>query len=177
VTADARQPDDRTSRDRRANAADRWGNDPYAARRATAARRRAKQERTGYDPRPPTDDDWTLADDEERLRILRRPDSVGELLDRFVQDKRWQTRVQGATVFSRWTEIVGPDVARRCEPVRLANGNLLIRAENQTWATQLNYMLAHIAEKACVVVGAGMVRRVTVVVGTLKGTTTAPPDD
>lgn len=165
---------DRDRRDKRANAEDRWGVDPYARRRAQAARRRAKAERSSFDPRPPSDDDWTLADEDERLRILTRPQALGEVLGSFVESRRWETRVQGATVFSRWTDIVGADLARRCEPVRLANGNLLVRAENQTWATQLSYMLTQVAEKANGVLGEGMVRQVTVVVGALKGTTRPP---
>ncbi len=172
--AGSREDRDRTRKDREANAADRWGYDPYAKRRRQAARRRARDEDAGFDPRPPGDEDWTLADEDERLRILTRPQALGELVDTFVQKRRWETRVRGTTVFSRWGDIVGEDVARRCEPVRLASGNLLVRAENQTWATQLGYMLTHVAERANEVLGDGMVRTVTVVVGPLKGTTAAP---
>jgi predicted nucleic acid-binding Zn ribbon protein len=160
--------DDRRTRDLRANAADRWGADPYSKRRAQAAARRAAEDRRPYDP--PTDDDWTLADEDERLRILRRPEALGSLLEGFVASRRWETRVRGATVFSRWTDIVGPDLAARCEPVRLARGNLLVRAENASWATQLKYMLTHVAEKANDVLGSDMVRQVSVVVGPLQGT-------
>lgn len=161
--------DDRRTRDLRANAADRWGRDPYATRRARGAAQRAAEQRGPA--RPPTDDDWTVADEDERLRILRRPEPIGALLDGFVANRRWETRVRGATVFSRWTDIVGADLAARCEPVRLASGNLLVRAENAAWATQLKYMLGHVAEKANQVLGNGMVRQVSVVVGPLQGTT------
>ncbi|MBW3620816.1 MAG: DUF721 domain-containing protein [Actinobacteria bacterium] len=168
--------DDRRTRDKRANAADRWGADPYARRRAQQAGRRARDERAGYDPRPPTDDDWTLAGEDERLRILQRPEAIGDLVDGFVTSRRWDVRVRGATVFSRWADIVGADLAARCEPVRLANGNLLVRAENPSWATQLKYMLGHVAERANGVLGQGMVRQVTVVVGPLQGTADLPDE-
>jgi predicted nucleic acid-binding Zn ribbon protein len=172
------RPDDRDRlrRDRTANAEDRWGKDPYARRRSKQARDRARDERRHFDPRPPTDDDWTLADEDERLRIMRRPTPIGEALEGFVRRQRWEGRVHGATVFSRWAEIVGDDLARRCEPVRLANGNLLIRAESQAWATQLTYMLGHLADKGNAVLGEGFVRQVSVVVGPLQGTA-APLDD
>jgi hypothetical protein len=165
---------DRLRRDRSANAGDRR-DDPYARRRRQQAHDRAREERRGFDPRPPTDDDWTLADEDERLRILSRPTSLGEALEGFVRRRRWEDRVQGATVFSRWSDIVGPDLAGRCEPVRLASGTLLVRAENQAWATQLGYMLSHLAERANQVLGEGLVRQVKVVVGPLQGTTATDP--
>lgn len=168
--------EDRRTRDRKANAADRWGVDVYAKRRAQQASKRARDERKGYDPRPPTDDDWTLAGEDERLRILRRPEAIGDLVGGFVAARRWDVRVRGATVFSRWNDIVGADLAARCEPVRLASGNLLVRAENASWATQIKYMLGHVAERANDVLGPGMVRQVTVVVGALQGTTEADAD-
>lgn len=168
--------EDRHTRDLKANAEDRWGADPYARRRAQQARRRARDAREGFDPRPPTDEDWTHADEDERLRILRRPEAIGDLVDGFVASRRWDARVRGATVFSRWTDIVGADLAARCEPVRLASGNLLVRAENPSWATELKYMLGHVAERANGVLGQGMVRQVTVVVGPLQGTTAAEED-
>lgn len=167
---------DRLRRDRQANAEDRWGRDPYARQRAQQARRRAADERRAYDPRPPTDDDWTLADDDERLRILSRPQPVGELLEGFLRSRRWEARVQDATVFSRWADVVGPDLASRCEPVRLARGNLLVRAESQVWATQLNYMLPQLAQRANEELGDGTVRQVKVVVGRLQGTATPVAD-
>lgn len=169
--------EDRRTRDLQANAADRWGADPYARRRAKAAAERSRAARRDFDPRPPTDDDWTLADEDERLRIMQRPEALGDVLEGFVARKRWDTRVRGATIFSRWTDIVGADLAARCEPVRLASGNLLVRAENASWATQLRYMLGHVAEKANDVLGQGMVRQVTVVVGPLQGTTAREADD
>lgn len=165
--------DDRTAADRQANAKDRWGKDPYAKQRWQAKRRRERDEHRNYDPRPPTDDDWTSADEGERLRILTAPKAIGELLGDVVQQRRWEVRVQGATVFNRWADIIGEDNVRFAEPVRLINGILVIRAVNPSWATQLRYMLSHIAERANAVIGEGMVREVKLTVGPLEGTANA----
>lgn len=169
--------DDRTSADRKANSEDRWGKDPYARRRWQAKKQRDREERRNYDPRPPNDDDWTLADEGERLRILTAPKSIGEVLGDVVQKRRWEVRVQGATVFNRWADIIGEDNIRFAEPVRLVNGILVIRAANPSWATQLKYMLGHIAQRANEVVGEGMVREVKLTVGPLQGTAAAVDDD
>jgi predicted nucleic acid-binding Zn ribbon protein len=39
-------------------------------------------------------------------------------------------------VFSRWIEVVGPDLADHLHPVRLQNGVLLIGVDHPAWATR-----------------------------------------
>jgi hypothetical protein len=146
----------------------------YARKRAKQERDRAKQERREFDPRPPTDDDWTLEEPEsDGLRRISPPTPVGETLGAFVRRRGWDERLRGATAWSRWDDIVGPDLAARCEPVRLAGGTLLVRAENQVWATQLRYLTAQLLQNAERVLGPGTVREVRIVVGPLEG---APTD-
>jgi hypothetical protein len=164
---------DPTAEARRAGWEDREAS-LYARKRAKQARDRAKQERREFDPRPPTDDDWTLEEPEtDGLRRISPPTPVGETLGAFVRRRGWDERLRGATAWSRWDDIVGPDLAARCEPVRLAGGTLLVRAENQVWATQLRYLTAQLLQNAERVLGPGTVREVRIVVGPLEG---APTD-
>jgi predicted nucleic acid-binding Zn ribbon protein len=66
------------------------------------------------------------------------------------------------SVLGRWPELVGPDIAARCRPESLRDGDLVLVAESTAWATQLRLMapalLATLRER----VGAEVVRRVTV---------------
>jgi len=160
---------DAVARDRKAAAADR-DERIYARKRANLQRRRAQQDRSSFDPSPPEDDDWTVAaTDTDGLVRVTPPTTVGETLHSLIQRRGWDERLRGATAASRWIEIVGEQLADRCEPVRLVHGTLTVRAENQVWATQLRYMLPHLRASAELVLGSGTVKEVTIVVGELQG--------
>ncbi|MCA1784015.1 MAG: DUF721 domain-containing protein [Intrasporangiaceae bacterium] len=160
---------DAVARDRKAASADR-DERIYARKRANLQRRRARQDRSTFDPSPPGDDDWTIAaNDSDGLVRITPPTAVGETLHNLIRRRGWDERLRGATAASRWVEIVGEQLADRCEPVRLVHGTLTVRAENQVWATQLRYMLPHLRTSAELVLGSGTVKEVTVVVGHLQG--------
>jgi hypothetical protein len=155
---------------RRAGAADR---DLYLydRKRAEQARARAKLERATYDPAPADPDaEWTIEDDNgSGLARTSAPAPVGDALQQFLARRGWAERLSGATASQRWDEVVGPDLADRCEPVRLAGGTLVVRAESQVWATQLRYLLPQLVENANTVLGGHQVREVRLVVGPLEG--------
>ena len=147
----------------------------YDRRRRADARRRARLDREAYDPSPPTDDDWVTPDpDTDGLRRVRPPTPVGADVERFLAQRGWSDRLRGTRVFTRWEEIVGADLARRCEPVRVAGGILVIRAESQVWATQLHYLTPVLLRSAAQVLGPDTVRSVRLVVGPLQGTQETP---
>ena len=142
----------------------------YARKRWKQQRERARLERRDYDPSPPSDDDWTVPEEEtDGVRRISRPTPVGDTLESYLQRRGWGERLRAATAWSRWSDVVGTQLADRCEPVRLAGGTLVVRAESQVWATQLRYMLPQLQQKAEEVLGAGTVREVRVVVGPLEG--------
>lgn len=155
---------------RRAGAADR---DPrlYERKRAQQARQRARLERATYDPEPADPDrDWTVADENESgLMRTRAPASVGDAVRDLLARRGWDERLAGASASQRWDEVVGPDLAARCEPVRLAGGTLVVRAESQAWVAQLRYLIPQLTANANAILGAGRVREVRLVVGPLEG--------
>lgn len=181
----------RDGRDRRARQARRAGQDPtrqdptaearragwqdrdeavYAKKRARSNRERARQERREFDPSPPTDDDWTVAEtDTDGIRRVSPPTPIGDSLQRFVERRGWDERLRGANAWTRWPDIVGEELASRCEPVRLAGGTLVIRAESQVWATQLRYLTAQLLDNARAVLGDEAVRELRLTVGPLEG--------
>ncbi|MEX1164285.1 MAG: DUF721 domain-containing protein [Nitriliruptor sp.] len=159
-----------TAETRKAGAADR---DMYLydRKRAQQARARARLERASFDPAPADPDaEWTVADDNETgLARTPAPAPIGEALQQFLSRRGWGERLTGATASQRWDEVVGPDLAARCEPVRLAGGTLVVRAESQAWATQLRYLLPQLVANANEVLGGHQVREVRLVVGSLEG--------
>jgi len=143
----------------------------YARKRVRRARDRAKQDRQRFDPSPATDDDWTVAEEgTDGVRKLRQPTPIGETLTQLVRRRGWDERLRGATAWTRWHDIVGAEMARRCEPVRLAGGVLVVRAESQVWATQLRYLVPQLLANANEVLGSRAVRSVRIVVGRLDRT-------
>ncbi|MGH3443346.1 MAG: DciA family protein [Nitriliruptorales bacterium] len=122
-------------------------------------------------PDPPPPQDVTWVDEDDTLRTAGSPRALGELLEALAERRRWGARLEAAGIFSSWDEIVGPDFARRCEPVRLAGGVLVVRAESQAWATQIGYLEGEIRRRADEALRPGLVRQVKVTVGPLQGTT------
>ncbi len=166
-----RRREDPIAAARRAGAVDR-NELVYAWKRARLAKDRARRERRDYEPGPPGEDDWVVPEEvTDGIRRVSPPTPVADTLGALVRRRGWDERLRGATAWSRWADIVGADMARRCEPVRLAGGTLVVRAESQVWATQLRYLTPQLMENALEVLGAGSVTAVRIVVGALEGTT------
>lgn len=140
----------------------------YARKRARQRSQRQRQERRTFDPSPPTDDDWTVPDtDTDGLRKVAPPAPLGEALEAFVRRQGWRERLRGSDALSNWERIVGADLVSRCEPVRVAGGTLVVRAESQVWATQLRYLVPQLQANVNAALGPGTVREVRIIVGPL----------
>lgn len=70
----------------------------------------------------------------------RDPVPIGALFERTKKDLGWVAPLSEAALFSRWSDIVGPEIAARCQPTSLTAGELKITAESTAWATQLRLM-------------------------------------
>jgi predicted nucleic acid-binding Zn ribbon protein len=114
------------------------------------------------------EDEVWVRDEDDTLRPSRGPSPVAAVLGDLARQRRWGERLEGAVVFGRWEQLVGPELAERCEPVRLVGGVLVVRAESQAWATQVGYLTGQLVERAAEVLGEGLVREVRIVVGPLS---------
>lgn len=65
-------------------------------------------------------------------------------------------------LFLNWAEIVGEDLARRCTPKRLHDGELVVEAVDREWAVELAWMTGLIADRANAALGEGAVESVRV---------------
>ena len=77
-------------------------------------------------------------------------------------DKGWRDRLSSASVFGRWAELVGADVAEHTTPTSLQDGELLVVASSTAWATQLRLMQRQVLIQIAAGVGPGVVRRLKV---------------
>lgn len=87
----------------------------------------------------------------------REPHKIAELLDRTTRRLGGPTSGTTSTVFSRWDDIVGLDIAGHSRPVSLHRGVLVLAVDHPAWATQLRYMTADLLTRISDATAAGEV--------------------
>ena len=98
----------------------------------------------------------------QKKRSKGDPQTFGAAIDAFLKVRGWEHDVRMRSVFARWAEIAGPEIADHCEPTALRDGELLLQAESTSWATQLRLMTRQIADKINADLGAPVVTSVKV---------------
>jgi predicted nucleic acid-binding Zn ribbon protein len=83
-------------------------------------------------------------------------------IERLLTERGWRAQATSASVLSRWDVIVGPEIASRCEPVALRDGELVIAAESTAWATQLRLLSGQLLTTLRRELGPGVVTRLVV---------------
>jgi predicted nucleic acid-binding Zn ribbon protein len=111
------------------------------------ARPRGPAARPGFAVQPPATDPQPLAA------------AIGGLLD----DEGWTLAAATGSVFGRWAQIVGGDLAAHTTPERLADGELTVAADSTAWATQLRLLSGQLIKRLNAELGDGAVLRVRVV--------------
>jgi predicted nucleic acid-binding Zn ribbon protein len=84
--------------------------------------------------------------------------AIGGLLD----SEGWQQRAAMGSVFGRWAEIVGADLAAHTRPDSFADGVLAVTADSTAWATQVRLLAPMLVKRLNAELGDGSVRRVKV---------------
>ena len=84
--------------------------------------------------------------------------AIGGLLD----TEGWQQRAAMGSVFGRWAEIVGADLAAHTRPDSFADGELAVTADSTAWATQVRLLATVLVKRLNTELGDGSVRRVKV---------------
>jgi predicted nucleic acid-binding Zn ribbon protein len=86
----------------------------------------------------------------DNYNTQRDPQRLGRALDRLMGTLRAPSVDVLDTIFTRWAEIVGEDVAAHCRPLSIDGNTLIIAAEDSTWASELRWLekdvLARVAE-------------------------------
>ncbi len=84
--------------------------------------------------------------------------AIGGLLD----TRGWQQRAAMGSVFGRWADIVGQDLAAHTRPDSFADGELAVTADSTAWATQVRLLAPVLVKRLNTELGDGSVRRVKV---------------
>jgi predicted nucleic acid-binding Zn ribbon protein len=136
--------------------------DALAAARATSAARRAATgggeirkpvRRKGSGLGRPRRRGWSGSGADER-----DPQSLGRLASRLSGDRGWAPRLANGSVFGRWAELVGEEVAEHARPVSLRDGVLTVQADSTAWATQLRLLQRQLIGRLAAGLGDGVVK-------------------
>jgi hypothetical protein len=90
--------------------------------------------------------------------------------------RRWglEHPIETANIFGHWREIVGDQVAARCEPLGLTRGVLKVRAATPAWANELRYLAPEVIRRVNAGggpgPGSGVVKELKVVLAASEGT-------
>jgi predicted nucleic acid-binding Zn ribbon protein len=79
-----------------------------------------------------------------------------------VEDEGWTLAAATGSVFGRWAQIVGGDLAAHTTPERLTDGELTVAADSTAWATQLRLLSGQLVKRLNAEMGDGTVLRVRV---------------
>lgn len=92
----------------------------------------------------------------------RDPQTLDANLGRLVAEQGWGTELRVHGVFSRWSAIVGDELAGHVTPESFADGRLTVRTDSTAWATQVKLLAADLVRRLNEVLGEGTVEVVDV---------------
>jgi predicted nucleic acid-binding Zn ribbon protein len=98
------------------------------------------------------------------LRRIRQedPQALGAAIEGLLDAEGWSQAAATGSVFGRWAEIVGADLAGHTQPESLREGELTVVADSTAWATQLRLLAAQLVHRLNAELGTGTVQRVKV---------------
>jgi predicted nucleic acid-binding Zn ribbon protein len=132
------------------------------ARAKAAARERGDAPAGGMSARAPAR--GGAAGQGGRPRRPRRddPQPLTTAIRGLIGDEGWQTAAALGSVFGRWPQIVGADLAAHTRPDRFTDGELLVIADSTAWATQVRLLAGTLVRRLNSELGEGTVTRVKV---------------
>ncbi len=90
------------------------------------------------------------------------PEPLNAAIDGLIDARGWREAAAVGSVFGRWMQIVGPELAAHTRPDTLADGELTVTADSTAWATQVRLLAAHLVRRLNAELGDGAVQRVKV---------------
>jgi predicted nucleic acid-binding Zn ribbon protein len=90
------------------------------------------------------------------------PQPLQAAIDGLVDDQGWRTAAAVGSVFGRWEQIVGHDLAAHTRPGGFTDGELVVIADSTAWATQVRLLSATLVRRLNTELGHGTVIRVKV---------------
>jgi predicted nucleic acid-binding Zn ribbon protein len=90
------------------------------------------------------------------------PEPLNAAIGGLIDSRGWREAAAVGSVFGRWAQIVGPDLAAHTRPDSLADGELTVTADSTAWATQVRLLAPQLVRRLNAELGDGSVQRVKV---------------
>jgi len=90
------------------------------------------------------------------------PQPLRAAIDGLLADQGWRSAAAVGSVFGRWDQIVGREVAAHTRPDRFSDGEVVVIADSTAWATQVRLLAATLVRRLNEELGDGTVSRVIV---------------
>jgi predicted nucleic acid-binding Zn ribbon protein len=90
------------------------------------------------------------------------PQPLASAIDGLISAEGWGLAAATGSVFGRWAQIVGRDLAAHTAPQSLTDGELIVTADSTAWATQVRLLAAELVRRLNTELGDGTVLRVKV---------------
>ena len=90
------------------------------------------------------------------------PEPLTTAIDALIDSHGWREPAAAGSVFGRWAEIVGPELAAHTRPDSLSGRELTVTADSTAWATQVRLLAAQLVRRLNAELGDGSVERVKV---------------
>jgi predicted nucleic acid-binding Zn ribbon protein len=90
------------------------------------------------------------------------PQPLTGAIEGLLDEQGWQRQAAMGSVFGRWEEIVGRDLAAHTRPDSFSDGELAVTADSTAWATQVRLLSSALVRRLNAELGDGTVRRVKV---------------
>ena len=142
--------------------------DRAALAREALARARADAKAKGARPASAsTGERGVPAGADARARAARRrgnddPLPLAAAIEGLIGDNGWALAAATGSVFGRWAQIVGADLAAHTTPESLSEGELTISVDSTAWATQVRLLAGQLVRRLNSELGDGVVQRVRV---------------
>jgi predicted nucleic acid-binding Zn ribbon protein len=92
----------------------------------------------------------------------RDPALIGNILPGTLAELGWVAPLAQARLMGQWASVVGQEIAARCQPVSLVEGELKVSAESTAWATQLRLMAPQLLARIARELPAGLVTKIII---------------
>lgn len=90
------------------------------------------------------------------------PERLGAAIDGLLTAQGWALAAATGSVFGRWDQIVGADLAAHTTPESLTDGELTVAADSTAWATQVRLLAGQLVRRLNAELGDRTVQRVKV---------------
>jgi predicted nucleic acid-binding Zn ribbon protein len=92
----------------------------------------------------------------------RDPQTLGRVASRLSAQRGWAPKLANGSVFGRWADLVGPEVAEHATPTALRDGELTVQADSTAWATQLRLLQRQLLARIAAGLGHGVVTKMRI---------------